>query len=697
MLLGHLDGADLGVLFCYFVIIFASSCRNRGSVSGYFLAGRSMHWIPVGASLFASNIGSGHFIGLAGSGASSGIAIVVFEFNACFVLAILGWLFVPVYIVSGIVTVPEYLCKRLGGQRIRVYLAVVALLLYIFTKISADLYAGGLFIQQAMQISIYPAIILLLVISALFTIMGGLTAVIWTDFAQTVIMVVGAFYLTIRTLYLMGGFESMLVNYFNGIPNTTRVYKSTSFRAENHSLTSLNPDLYGSRRDREAILQMADYTEANAGIYAECQIPPSDAMNFFKSVSSPDLPWTGAVFGLTINAVWYWCTDQVRHILATLNYSVQVIVQRTLAAKSLSHAKGGIILASVIKILPLWLMVVPGMIARVLFADTVTCGSAPLCSHICGKAVGCSDIAYPSLVLNVLPSGARGLMLAVMMASLVSSLTSIFNSASTIFTVDIWRLIRPQSRDAEIMIVGRVCVIVLVGIGIAWIPVVQLSDELFDYVQSVTGYLAPPICAVYVLAVFWKRTNENGCFAALIVGLVMGVARFGWELAYAKIPCGDIPIDLPHFLLKLHYLHFSILLFVIPFFVAVCVSFVTTPLPNSYTRRLVFSEIHTPFDPTLDGPKITIVSDEEKQRWLEEGKVQKPKPSGWRKAVKWFCGIEEMQDSREPVYTLEEARMYMLKVERQRSIEESAKGRVLTSLGITFTLSITIFICAFFA
>ncbi|KAL5971470.1 Sodium/glucose cotransporter 1 [Taenia solium] len=690
MLLGNLDGADLGVLLAYFVIVFAVG-------------------IWVGASLFASNIGSGHFIGLAGSGASNGIAIAMFEFNACFVLIILGWLFVPVYIVSGIVTVPEYLCKRLGGQRIRVYLAVIALLLYIFTKISADLYAGGIFIQQAMQISIYPAVILLLVISALFTIMGGLTAVIWTDFAQTIIMVFGAFYLSIRSefmspsfpsaskrqfksrvvlssigLYLMGGFNSMLVNYFNGIPNTTRAYKSTSFNPENRSLTSLNPDLYGNRGDREAILQMADFAEASAGIYAECQIPPSDAMNFFKSVSSPDLPWTGAVFGLTINAVWYWCTDQV-------------IVQRTLAAKSLSHAKGGIILASIIKVLPLWLMVVPGMTARVLFADTVTCGSAPLCSQICGKAVGCSDIAYPSLVLNVLPSGARGLMLAVMMASLVSSLTSIFNSASTIFTVDIWRLIRPKSRDAEIMIVGRVCVIILVGVGIAWIPIVQLSDELFDYVQSVTGYLAPPICAVYVLAVFWKRTNEKGCFAALIVGLVMGVGRFGWELAYAKVPCGDIPIDPPHFLLQLHYLHFSILLFIIPFIVAVCVSLVTPPLPNSFTRRLVFSEINTPFDPSLDGPKLTIVSDEAKQEWLEEGKVKKPELSGWRKVLNWFCGIEAMQDSREPVFTLGEAERYMQEAKRQSSIEESTKGRVLTSIGITFTFSFTIFICGFFA
>ncbi|KAM7538185.1 hypothetical protein Aperf_G00000079452 [Anoplocephala perfoliata] len=571
MLLGNLDGADLGVLLGYFVVVFAvgiwSSCRNRGTVGGYFLAGRSMNWIP------------------------------------------------------------------------------------------ADLYAGGLFIQQAMQISIYPAVILLLVISALFTIMGGLTAVIWTDFAQTVIMIVGAFYLTIRSLHLTGGLESMFYHYLNAIPNTTRVYRSTLFKPDRSNFTSLNPDLYGSNMDRQVILKLADSEAAKQGIYAECQIPSSSALNLFKSASSDVLPWTGSVFGLTISSTWYWCTDQV-------------IVQRTLAAKNLSHARGGIILASVLKILPLWLMVVPGMTARVLFADTVACGSASVCKEVCGKPVGCSDIAYPSLVLNVLPSGARGLMLAVMMASLVSSLTSIFNSASTIFTVDIWKLIRPECSDAEVMIVGRVCVIILVGIGIAWLPIVQLSDELFNYIQSVTGYLAPPICAVYVLAVIWKRTNEIGCFTALVIGLFIGLTRFGWELAYAKTPCGEAIVNPPHYLLKLHYLHFTIILFAITFLVAICVSLISPPLPPSYTRRLVFSEINTPFDRDLDGPKLNVVSDEEKQRWLESA-PEKPNPSGWRKIFNWFCGIEKMQDSREPVFTPAEAEVYLQEVERQSSIEES--------------------------
>ncbi|KAL5968278.1 Sodium/glucose cotransporter 1 [Taenia solium] len=686
-IIGYLDGADIGVIVAYFVVVFAvgiwSSLRNRGSVGGYFLAGRSMTWIPVGASLFASNIGSGHFIGLAGSGASSGIAIAVFEYNAAFTLGFLGWLFLPVYVVSGILTMPEYLRHRFGGQRIRVYLAVIALLLYIFTKISADLYAGAVFIQQAMEISIYPAAIILLAVAALFTIMGGLTAVIWTDFAQVLIMIAGALYLSIRSFQVTGGFDSLVVNYFNAIPNTTRAYRSTMFSTSN-SVSGYSPDLYGTDTDRNIVLMAANPPGQSLGVFAECSIPPSDALQFFKSINSTDLPWVGAIFGLTINATWYWCTDQV-------------IVQRCLAAKNMIHAKAGIVLAMFIKMLPLWLMVIPGMAARILFADTVACGDANLCQKICSKVSGCTDIAYPSLVLNLLPSGARGLMLSVMMASLVSSLTSIFNSSSTIFTVDIWRLIRPHCKDAEIMIVGRVVVLILVAISLAWIPIVQLSDELFDYIQSVTGYLAPPICATYVFAVFWHRTNEIGVFCALIIGLIIGVTRFAWEISYGATPCGEVLTNPPYFLVTMHYLHFSILLFFISSVIIVVATLVTPPLPPSYTRRLIFSDRHTPFDPELDAPKVTIVSEEEKAEWIAEGEELKPKLPCYKKAINWMCGVEDMQDRREPVFTEEEAEELIELKKRETSIDEDPKQRLIVNIGLCTAVIITIFTWAFFA
>ncbi|VUZ53914.1 unnamed protein product [Hymenolepis diminuta] len=579
---------------------------------------------------------------------------------------------------------PEYLRKRFGGQRIRVYLTVIALLLYIFTKISADLYAGALFIQQAMNISIYPAAIILLVISALFTIMGGLTAVIWTDFAQVVIMLAGALYLCIRSFQVTGGFDSMIVNFFNAIPNTTRAYKSTTFKIENSNFDAWEPDLYGTDAERTHVLAAQDPSNQPSGIYAECSIPPSDAMNFFRNIDSTELPWIGAIFGLTVNATWYWCTDQV-------------IVQRCLAAKNMIHAKAGIVLAMFIKLTPLWLMIIPGMAARVLFADTVACGETDMCEKICGKIAGCTDIAYPSLVLNLLPSGARGLMLSVMMASLVSSLTSIFNSSSTIFTIDIWRLIRPRSKDAELMIVGRVAVIIMVGISLAWIPIVQLSDALFDYIQSVTGYLAPPICAVYVFAVFWYRTNEIGAFCALIIGLIIGVTRFAWEISYGASPCGEIPTVQPYFLVTMHYLHFSILLFGISCVIIVVASLLTPPLPPSFTRRLIFQDRHAVFDPDLDSPKMTIVSQEEKDEWIAEGEAEKHDIPCWKKTLNWMCGVENMQDEREPVFTEDEAEEIIETKAKEMSIDEDPKKRIIVNVSASVALLITLAFWAFFA
>lgn len=657
-----------------FAVGIWSSCSNRGTVGGYFLAGRSMHWIPVGASLFASNIGSGHFIGLAGSGASTGISIAVFEFNAVFVLGLLGWLFLPVYLVSGVLTMPEYLKRRFGGQRMRVYLAALALLMYIFTKISADLYAGGVFIDQSMGISLYPAVIILLFIAALFTIMGGLTAVIWTDFIQTVIMIIGAFYLMIRGFQTVGGFDQLVYHYFNAIPNTTRAYRSTIFL---NSVVSNSPDLYGSDADREAVLASPLYNPS--GVFSACMLPAPDAMNFFKSITSTDLPWVGAIFGLTVNATWYWCTDQV-------------IVQRCLAARNITHARAGIILCCIIKMLPLWMMVVPGMVARILFVDVVGCGDADICKKLCGKDVGCTDIAYPQLVLQLLPSGAKGLMLAVMVASLVSSLTSIFNSSSTLFTLDIWCRIRPKAGDAEQMIVGRVCVLILVGVGIAWIPIVQLSDALFDYIQSVTGYLAPPICVVYVLGIFWKRTNEIACFVTLLTGLVIGIIRFGWETAYGMAPCGVVPTSVPSPLVTIHYLHFSILLFAISFCTAVSITLTTPPLPDKYTRRLVFSERWQPFDRDIDVPELKIV--EETSEDLEEDVISLP---WYKKIIYWFCGIEKMKGQQEVVYTSEEAEAYIDELEKQVDINETKTQAIIVNVGMGIVLTITVFIWGFFA
>ncbi|XP_042863337.1 sodium/glucose cotransporter 4-like [Penaeus japonicus] len=553
---------DVLVIVAYFIFVLVvglwSSRRSKNnSISGYFLASREMHWIPVGASLFASNIGSGHFIGLAGSGAASGIGVAGFEQSSIYTLIMLGWLFLPVYLSSGVYTMPEYLRLRFGGQRIRVYLSFLALILYIFTKISADLYAGALFIQLALNKNssewLYFSILILLAIAAVFCIAGGLSAVVWTDFVQTILMVVGAFILMVLSFREVGGFSKLVEDY---------PYARASMRAtDSQNKTCGEPSPY----------------------YLSLLHPIQPGLS--------DYPWTGMIIGLRINSMWYWCTDQV-------------IVQRALASKNMTNAKAACILTSYLKFLPLWLLVFPGMAARILYPERVACADPEECIKICGSPGGCSNIAYPELVLNLLPTGLSGLMLAVMMAALMTSLTSIFNSASTIFTIDIWLLFRrkftcgrlpSKPSDTELLFVGRLFVLFLVVISVIWIPVIQNSgnSQLFHYIQAISSFLAPPICAVYVLAIFWPRTNEPGAFWGLMTGLVIGMIRFIIQFSYLVPTCGDDRPDPRPYLVKLmvgnvHYLHFGCILWLLTGLVTVAVSLMTKPIPSECLYRLTF-------------------------------------------------------------------------------------------------------------
>ncbi|NXO10048.1 SC5AA protein, partial [Oriolus oriolus] len=534
----HFSVADLVVVVVYFSLNVGvgiwSSCRvNRNTVSGYFLAGRDMAWWPIGASLFASSEGSGLFLGLAGTGAAGGIAVAGFEWNATYALLALAWVFVPVYISSGIVTMPEYLQRRFGGERIRMYLSSLSLLLSIFTKISTDLYSGALFVQVCLGWDLYLSTVLMLVVTGLYTIAGGLAAVIYTDALQTLIMVLGAIVLAVKAFNEVGGYPNLEEAYLKAVPS--KIIPNTT-----------------------------------------CHLPRADAMHLFRDPVSGDLPWTGMTFGLSIMATWYWCTDQV-------------IVQRSLSAKNLSHAKAGSILASYLKMLPLFLIIMPGMISRVLYPDTVGCVDPEECTRVCGAAVGCSNIAYPKLVVELMPSGLRGLMIAVMMAALMSSLTSVFNSSSTLFTMDIWRKLRPRAGDRELLLVGRVVTVVLVALSVVWIPILQSSSggQLYVYIQAVTSYLAPPVTAVFILAVFWPRANEQGAFWGLMAGLALGLARMGLELAHPTPLCG-VPDQRPWLLADVHYLHFAVLLATVTAAIVVGGSLLTPPVPPAQLKDLTW-------------------------------------------------------------------------------------------------------------
>ncbi|NWZ05120.1 SC5A9 protein, partial [Agelaius phoeniceus] len=639
--------ADIIVVVLYFVFILAvgiwSSVRaSRGTVGGYFLAGRSMSWWPIGASLMSTDVGSGSFIGLAGTAAAGGIAVGGFEWNAIWPLLALGWIFVPVYIAAGVVTLPEYLKKRFGGQRLQIYTSVLSLILYIFTRISTDIFAGALFIQTALGWNLYLSTVVLLAVTAVYTIAGGLTAVIYTDVLQTLIMVLGALVLMFIGFEKVGWYEGLKEKYSTAIPK----------------ITVPNTD---------------------------CHLPRADAFHLFRDPITGDLPWPGLVFGLTVVALWCWCTDQV-------------MVQRSLSAKNLSHAKGGSVFAGYLKLFPVFFLVMPGMISRALFPDEVACVDPEVCKRICGAAVGCSNIAYPKLVIELMPDGLRGLMIAVMMAALMSSLTSVFNSSSTLFVLDIWQRVRRQASEQELMIVGRVFTLILVVVSILWIPMVQSanSGKLFDYIQSIGSYLSPPIAALFILAIFCKRVNEPGAFWGLMVGFVAGVVRMILEFSYSAPSCGEEDRR-PAVLKDVHYLYFALILFVLTSIAILLVSLCTPPIPEEKLDGLMWWTRHKKAPAKiLENSEAAQTDLEQNDKDLVEAAASDGKEEAaakrpwWKMVYMWFCGLPT-----NPTPTLSPEERAALE-HRLTSIEEKPQWKIVCDISAILLMATNIFLWAYF-
>ncbi|XP_077842145.1 sodium/glucose cotransporter 2 isoform X4 [Macaca mulatta] len=613
--------ADILVIAAYFLLVIGvglwSMCRtNRGTVGGYFLAGRSMMWWPVGTSLFASNIGSGHFVGLAGTGAASGLAVAGFEWNALFVVLLLGWLFAPVYLTAGVITMPQYLRKRFGGRRIRLYLSVLSLFLYIFTKISVDMFSGAVFIQQALGWNIYASVIALLGITMIYTVTGGLAALMYTDTVQTFVILGGSCILMGYAFHEVGGYSGLFDKYLRAATSLT---------------VSEDP--------------------AVGNISSSCYRPRPDSYHLLRHPVTGDLPWPALLLGLTIVSGWYWCSDQV-------------IVQRCLAGKSLTHIKAGCILCGYLKLTPMFLMVMPGMISRIL---------------------------YPGL---------RGLMLAVMLAALMSSLASIFNSSSTLFTMDIYTRLRPSAGDRELLLVGRLWVVFIVVVSVAWLPVVQAAQggQLFDYIQAVSSYLAPPVSAVFVLALFVPRVNEQGAFWGLIGGLLMGLARLIPEFSFGSGSCVQ-PSACPAFLCGVHYLYFAIVLFLCSGLLTLLVSLCTAPIPRKHLHRLVFSLRHSKeeredLDADEQEGSSLPVQNGCPERAMEMDEPQAPAPSFFRQCLLWFCGMSRGGVGSPPPLTQEEA---VAATRRLEDISEDPSWARVVNLNALLMMAVAVFLWGFYA
>ncbi|KAG1655982.1 Sodium/myo-inositol cotransporter [Nymphon striatum] len=641
----HLNAYDIIAVVVYFVVVLfvglMSMCRsNRGTVSGYFLAGRFMTWLPVGASLFASNIGSEHFIGLAGSGAAGGIGVGAFELNACLVIQLLGWIFLPVFIASKVNTLPEYMSKRFGGERIRIYLAVLSLTLYIFTKISVNIYSGSIFITQALGWSVYVSISLLLLLTAICTVTGGLAAVIYTDTLQFFIMIAGASYVAAKSYEAVGGFDALVYKYMRAIPST------------------LIPN------------------------NTECGIPQKTSWTILHDPSpSSAIPWPGFIFGQTPASIWYWCADQM-------------MVQRVLAAKSLSHAQGATLLAGYVKILPLFIMVIPGMVSRVLYTDRVACVDPDICESVCGNRFGCSNIAYPELVLGLMPVGMRGVMMAVMLAALMSDLTSIFNSSSTLFTLDIWPMIRKNANVRELLLVGRVFCVVIIALSILWIPVIEelQGAQLFIYIQVISAYLAPPIASIYLFAILWKRLNEKGAFWGLIIGLIIGVIRMILDFTYRAPPCGQ-PDLRPSIVSQVHYMYFALILFWITIAIAAVISLLTDPPKPFQISRKTF---WTRFDEEIESNEIELQLDniaehgecDETSSTNQEQQQNKP-ISKVKKAYDWFCGFDTS--------TAESRKKAAEQMNKISDINQTKRVKMILNANLVIIILVAMFIFGYFS
>jgi solute:Na+ symporter, SSS family len=511
----NLATIDISIIVVYFLVIFSIGfyfARKGRTSTDYFLASRNVGWFAIGASLFVSNISTEHFIGLSGSGASSGLAVGHFEWWACLILLILGWVFVPFYLRSNVFTMPEFLERRFS-RSCAVYLASISIIAYIFTKISVQLYAASVVLERVAGWPLWKTAIVLVIATGVYTIAGGLAAVIYTDMVQTMILITGAVILTLVGLHRIGGFDAL----------------------------------------RAAV--------------------PASYFHMIKPTDDPAFPWTGIFFGAPILGIWYWCTDQV-------------IVQRVLSAKDEGHAKAGTVFAGFLKILPVFMLVLPGIIALALFRDLFKFGRN-------GEVLN-GDIAYPTLILNLLPPGLVGLVLAALLAAVMGAMASVFNSASTLFTLDFYKKIKPEASEANLVNMGRVATGIMVFLGLLWVPFIHLiSSQLYIYLQSVQAYISPPIAACFVLGILWPRLNAQGAITSLLSGFVLGAVRFVLEL---RAKAGHAVGDSLAWLVDMNFLHYAIFMFVVCSLVLVLVSLVTPAPERRKLAGLTFATVGEKMD-----------------------------------------------------------------------------------------------------
>ncbi|MBL7747059.1 MAG: sodium:solute symporter [Chitinophagaceae bacterium] len=497
----------LGTVDWIFVILYLgviagvsvwSIRKTKETTSDYFLANRNLGWFVIGASILASNVGSEHIVGLAGSAAKSGTVLGHYELHSYIVL-ILGWVFVPFYMRSMVYTMPEFLEKRFNPQARRL-LSIIQLFSYVIAKASVTIFAGALVFNQFMGVDFWTGAIILVVITGVYTVLGGLHAVMYTEAIQAIVLLAGSAVLLFFGLREVGGWNTLM------------------------------------------------------------ETVPAEKLNMFRGMSDPEYPWLGILIASPIVGIWYWCTDQ--HI-----------VQRCLAAKNEKEARRGTIFAAYLKLLPFFIFLIPGLIAYALHAQ----GKLQLTD---------TNAAFPEMVKQLMPVGLRGLLAGGLLAALMSSLASVYNACSTLYTIDIYKKQHPEASEKQLVKVGRIATAVIVLLGMAWIPLMgKISDGLYDYLQSVQSFLAPPIAAVFLFGVFFKRLNAKGAYAAMVAGFIVGLLKLTAQMLQHELPQGG----LLHQFATINFLYFCIYLFLFSIAIMVIVSLLTPKPPAEQINGLTFA------------------------------------------------------------------------------------------------------------
>ena len=527
-----LDWIVIGAFFVALIgiIVWVVSQKSNDSAD-YFLGGRDATWIAIGASIFASNIGSEHLIGLAGAGASSGMAMAHWEIQGWMIL-ILGWVFVPFYSRSMVFTMPEFLERRYNPQS-RTILSVISLISYVLTKVAVTVYAGGLVFQQVFGIDsitifgtevdfFWVAAIGLVLITALYTIFGGMKSVLYTSVLQTPILLLGSLIILVLGFKALGGWDEML-----------RICSAKPVNEFGDTMT-----------------------------------------NLIRSNNDPDFPWLGALVGSAIIGFWYWCTDQF-------------IVQRVLSGKNEKEARRGTIFGAYLKLLPVFLFLIPGMIAFALHQKYIGAGAEGFLPLLDNGNPN-SDAAFPTLVAKLLPAGVKGLVVCGILAALMSSLASLFNSSAMLFTIDFYKRFRPETPEKKLVVIGQTATVVIVVLGILWIPIMRsVGDVLYTYLQDVQSVLAPGIAAAFLLGICWKRTSAQGGMWGLVTGMIIGLTRLAAKIFYSNAD-GAADSLFKYVFYDLNWLFFCGWMLLVCLAVVVVVS-LCTPAPEAdKIRGLVF-------------------------------------------------------------------------------------------------------------